>query len=239
MNIFFGNEATSVIKGLDNVRMQIYVDELPEEVKSLYSIHQNTPLIILGVQFSPDYVMNKNEPTIQYKGENNLYKNGLGEQILHIASKYIHNRWPTVDTKKEPYFFNSLKHLNFNIKRNEKLIILKQHIKNKKNRFAIALALAFSKLRQDIAAELLSEVGISLDASAFEEQVGPTNILMELYVYIILRLTTLTKHCVICDNEIEVPFVQGKPTLCTKFKCQFDYVELGKCSTISMTIWYV
>lgn len=65
------------------------------------------------------------------------------------------------------------------------------------------------------------------------------NVILELYLYLLLRIPHLNSSCSICDSFIneDLNLPRNTPTICTHFSCLYQYVELGVCSSIPMAIY--
>jgi hypothetical protein len=148
-----------------------------------------------------------------------------------------------VAAKKELYPFNDvkLKYVPFKpqMTRKEQLEVVEKYLKQSRPQLAIAHALVYTDWKVDAAALMYKDAGGELDGHAqlvsysHDHDESP-NFILELITYLVLRMPTLTENCVICDDEITVQFAKNKPTLCTKFMCQFDFVMVHICSTIPM-----
>eukprot|EP01080_Neovahlkampfia_damariscottae_P009652 gene9652-1856_t len=229
-NVFFGN-CTNLIKELDQVKFTIKPTILPKEIQKLYCIDSKTSAIF-GIQFAPDYTDSSKVPNVFFKKE--YFKDinpGFSEQVVNIARKFINTRWSQIQKGEKPHFPD----IDIDPKLDRKKQIA--HIKNvagKNQELAISMALFYSNFKKEDACFLYMEAGGVLQDNIEDD--GKSNVLLELIAYLTLRLTNLTNHCLICDGSIQVLFTQNVPTICTRFQCQFDYIEMKNCNTIPVTI---
>jgi hypothetical protein len=61
------------------------------------------------------------------------------------------------------------------------------------------------------------------------------NMIIELMTYLVLRTPKPIGHCLICDKPI-VNEAIADPVICTTGTCQFNWIELGVCQSIPVTI---
>lgn len=246
-NGLFGSGTVSVIKDLDNLRLRILPDDLSMEMKKMYRLWetQNEP-VVLSIQFAPDYTSNPKIPDIQYKPEKE--KTGFGEQIQNICRKFLEDRWKSIQLgihhlekqqSSKVYFDSMFQNTEmFNVSkesRKEQIEMVKKFIKGKRTRVAMALAVYYCSFNPSEASLLFLESGGN-QVGNVQESDGKINIVLELCTYLNLRLIEITTNCCICDRQIQIPFTKMHPTVCTSFKCSFDYVELKICSTIPIVI---
>jgi hypothetical protein len=60
---FFGSHTCTVIRGLDNVRLNVVPEDMSPHLCDKYNVHKTDP-IVLSIQFAPDYVLNKKPPNV-------------------------------------------------------------------------------------------------------------------------------------------------------------------------------
>jgi hypothetical protein len=229
-NAFFGGNSTHIIKELDQVKFSIKPTVLTSEIKKLYDIGKNT-CAIFGVQFNPDYIESQFTPNIFFKKE--FFKDmnpGFSEQVVNIARKFLTERWQQIMNGKKIYFPDV--DIDPDLDKKKKIAHVKAVLKDNRE-LAVSIALFYSNFKKEEAAFLFLEAGGVLEAV---EDDGKPNVLLELIAYLTYRLTNLTNHCLICDGDITVQEVKNVPTICTRFQCQFDYIEMKNCNTIPVTI---
>lgn len=260
-NLFYGNDTAIVLKGLNIIKFNIYGDELSKEVQERYLLKTKVS-VQLNVQMAPDYVKNPVPPTVAYKKPeiNPLTeKSAFGEQLESIAKRFTLKKWASMhDTKFKPQQTTTTSVLELvaskslfddpkikclpatpTVNRKEQLEFIVKLLKENKQQLASAIALYFSDMKIDAASLLLKDAGSDLPGLAqlvsfAQDADDHENYFLDMITFLILRLPTITENCVICDDEISCQLVPGKPTLCTKFMCQFDYVFVKICSTIPM-----
>lgn len=206
--------------------------------------------VVLSIQFAPDYTNNTKIPELQYKPDHSSPKSGFGDHMNNMGRKFMECKWSEMhgvkaeqfgkklskDQKYNIYKDTKLKHINHhNLTRKQKIAQLRKFTIEKKRLTTMAHALFYSNMKPHEALTLLQDADIWLDVSEFPND-EETNVIIESLVYIYLRLLDCTHNCLICDEEILIPYVKDVPTICTHFKCQFEYIDLGMCSTIPMTI---
>jgi hypothetical protein len=243
---YFGSSTCSVVRSLDNVRINVVPEGLSSDVAQKYNIEKND-LFILALQFAPDYILNKKPPTVQYKPEQNTKSLGFGEQIANVAHCFISDRWKEMhpnsqienwiaDTDEADDKLAFIKDLMQTKNKKEISVIVKDLIDNNQHRLAKAYALYFCNMNPEKASQMYVDAGGSLDVNVANFELSRVNFLLELVAYLTIRIPFLTENCCICDHRIRIPLTQHTPTICTRFKCQFDFVELGICSSIPITI---
>ncbi len=243
-NGLFGSGTVSIIKDLDNLRLRILPDDLSPEMKKMYRADTQNEPVVLSIQFAPDYTSNPKIPDIQYKPEKE--KTGFGEQIQNMCRKFLEDRWKNIQLglqqqdqqSSKAYFDSVFQHTELNIvrdSRKDQIEMVKKFIKNKRTRVAMALAVYYCSFNPAEASVLFLESGGN-QVGQVQESDGKINIVLELCTYLNLRLIEITMNCCICDRQIMIPFTKMHPTVCTSFKCSFDYVELKICSTIPIII---
>ena len=155
----------------------------------------------------------------------------MNEQIVNISRRFLKIRWNQI-IKSELISFPEI---DDKLSTKIKIENLKKILNTKNEQLTIATALFYTKFDRKESIELLKNLEIKFDSFAIENEDKP-NILLELVSYIIIRFESLPKHCLICDNFIEIPYKEDVPTICTRFQCQFDYIEMNVCNTIPVTI---
>jgi hypothetical protein len=229
-NAFFGSNSTHIIKELDQVKFFIKPSVLSSEIKKLYDIGKNT-CAIFGIQFNPDYTDSEFTPNIFFKKE--FFKDmnpGFSEQVVNIARKFMVERWKQILSGKKISFPDV--DIDPNVDKKKKIAHIKNVLKDSRE-LAVSISLFYSNFKKEEAAFLFLEAGGVLEAV---EDDGKPNILLELIAYLTYRLTNLTNHCLICDGDISVQYTPNVPTICTRFQCQFDYIEMKNCNSIPVTI---
>ncbi|KAL0485951.1 mono-ADP-ribosyltransferase [Acrasis kona] len=237
-NQYFGHSTCYLVKNLQNVRMTIPAD-LDEHLLEEYRL-EPTASIVLSIQFAPEYIKNTTPPVIKYRPEPNA--EAFGHQVSFMATSFLNQRWNILHpfTNNEP--------IDPDLEYDSKLDIVKQHnytqqeekikfisslIIKSKTSYAKSLCLYFCNMDPITANQMFVKAG---GQDANNTSTVSNNVLMELYAYLMIRLTSLCNDCCICDHSIKIPLLSNKPTICTRFKCQFDFVELGICNSIPITI---
>lgn len=229
-NIFYGKMTTNVIKELEQVRFQILPDLLNKNIQQKYEIDKRNSCIF-GLQFGPDYIDDNKIPNILFKKESIEYNTGFSEHIINLSRKFIQERWKQIKegNKKCKIDVN----YSLNIDKNEKIKKIKKCIEFKEYLLSSALSLYYSNFNRQDAISLLIECDIIFeDIPIFDDEV---NILIELITFLYLKMNYLTESCLICDEKIKIQKIES-PTICTNFKCQFEYIEMRVCTSIHITI---
>jgi poly [ADP-ribose] polymerase 6/8 len=255
---YYGNTSCAVIHGLDNLRLHFNGEGMSRSLQKKYGLIDDkgqTVSIIISVQFAPDYVFNANPPKVQYKPENIQERNGFGEQIGNMVEVFVKKRWSDLqknnnnNNNQGVYWMQNDEKVNEYVHSvlppatpvSQRMKLITTLIRNNHSKLARALCLYFKGNKLNEAAIMFMEAGGELpDGSFLVEANESNNFVSELITYITLRVATCYSYCCICDTKISVPFIQQgvepNPKICTDFKCQFAYVELGICSTIPITI---
>ena len=229
-NSFFG-PCTNLIKELDQVKFNIKPSILSKEIKKLYGIENDTSAIF-GVQFTPDYTETDKIPKVFFKKEYFKDQNpAFSEQVVNISRKFLTTRWKQIQQNEKIYFPDV--DIDCSIEHKKKIENVKKILKINRE-LAISYCLFYTKFKKEDAIFLFLESGGIVQDNIEDD--GKSNILLELIAYLTYRLTNLTNHCLICDGFIEVLFKSKVPTICTRFQCQFDYIEMKNCNTIPVTI---
>ena len=202
----------------------------------------------MSINFAPDYLCHDVAPRLQYKPDVMTQRSGFAEQMERLLTGFVDMRWAQLKLDKNTKFGSAdlkLSHYNLTSLKDKKKKI-EQCIKAKNINLAKALALYYSNIIPEKADELLTECGYIQHNSYSHEKayVGEndpkSNFILEMLTYLFLRMPSCNKFCCLCDDCIEtydiIPSDDQKPIICTRFKCQFDYVELGVCNTIPITI---
>ncbi|KAL9641426.1 hypothetical protein ABK040_013355 [Willaertia magna] len=244
---YFGSSFVMFVSQLHNVRLNLNGSDISEDLKNDYRITNDNDYFTLSITFAPDYLTHDTPPRVQYKPEVLTLKSGFAEQIEHMLTSFIEMRWSQLKQDKNTKFGAAdLKLSEFSNQRDKKESLIKQLIKKKKYTLARSLALYYSNMRPEKADELLTECGLiqqnhySYENAVVSDSDPKTNFIMEMIAYLYLRMPSCHKFCCTCDDSIECYDLLAKedikPIICTKFKCQFDYVELGVCNSIPITI---
>jgi hypothetical protein len=255
---YYGNNACAVIHGLDNLRIHVSGEGMTASMRRKYGLFDekgNDIDIILSVQFAPDYIQNNHAPSVQYKPEQAHERSGFGQQINNLAHVFVNSRWESMHKSASSgssgtYWMNEDRkirkfvdlHLPKKSSISQQKLVIQRLIKQKEHKVAKALCLFIKGNKLGDAAMFYMECGGNLPESNYLMNANESNnFVAEMITYITLRVPACSTFCSICDKEIKVPFfktgeVETNPRICTRFKCQFDYVELGICSTIPITI---
>lgn len=231
-NLFFGKNATSVIKELEQVRLTVFPDLLKEEIQKRYEITKGNQANF-GLQFAPDYTDNSKPPSLQFKKESiQGYNTGFTEHVVNMTRRFLQERWNQIKNGQKLCLIETS--FSLNIDKKEKIKNIKYYLDKKQEILANALSLYYCNFKRDDAALLIMDSG-----GIFEElpnSDGKINFLIELLVYLYLRMMDITESCLICDEKIKYQNVKDSPTICTNFKCQFEYIEMHVCTSIHVTI---
>ena len=68
-----------------------------------------------------------------------------------------------------------------------------------------------------------------------DSELNERNMILEITSYLIRRLQKSIGYCLICDKSIVNQSIKD-PTICTIGTCQFNFIELGVCSSIPVSI---
>ncbi|KAF0972282.1 hypothetical protein FDP41_009185 [Naegleria fowleri] len=246
---YYDSKFVTLIGQIYNVRLQIVADDLSKEMKKEYRIKSEDMWHTMSVNFAPDYLSHDVPPRVQYKPEIVTEKSGFAEQMEHILSKFVDMRWAQLRQDKTLKFGAGdlkLANYNSNTSKSDRKKAVQQLVKEKKINLAKALALYYSNMKPETADELLTECGYvqhnnySYDKALVSDNEPNVNFILEMLTYLFLRIPTCHKFCCNCDDHIDcydmLSTEHRKPIICTRFKCQFEYIELGVCNTIPISI---
>jgi hypothetical protein len=230
-NLFFGKASTSVIKELDQVRFCISPDLLPSDMSKLYEITKGNAAIF-GLQFAPDYTGNSKAPSLQFKKESiQGYNPGFTEHIVNITRRYLVERWAQIlKGQKIPIYECGL---NINAEKKAKLAHVKGLYDKKQVAIANATALYYCNFNRDDAAMMIMDAGGILEDTIISD--GKINFVLEIVAFLYLCMPHLCESCLVCGETISIE-KRTVPTICTGFKCQFEYIEMHVCQSIHVSI---
>lgn len=104
--------------------------------------------------------------------------------------------------------------------------------------YGVAMALYSNGMNAKKAlADILSNGGTieDSDALAKDAELNERNMILELTAYLVRRLSNPIGFCMICDKSIVNQSIKD-PTICTIGTCQFNFIELGVCASIGVSI---
>lgn len=255
VNGLFGLQASTVINHL--VRISISAEHLHESTRAFYEISPRQNLATVAVQFAEDYVDHPTPPQPSIKSDGSSFS-ALVEQVGNMARLFVHRRWSQLGKQPIPALGDRDDRLQFlkeqlSIKSgNSGAESVVQHmltkyvgdlIGKKHEQYAMALCLWTSQMDVLEAMKVYKRAGGTLPQEDIVQQHVAsdnfTNFILEMLTYLTLRLFDACNVCAICDEPVQInlPDIRiAKGKVCTSYKCQFEFITQGRCSSVPMTI---
>jgi hypothetical protein len=113
---------------------------------------------------------------------------------------------------------------------------ISSYIKKGQHQLAASVALWQNGMVPAKAAHALIAAGATIeDAASLPDNSEERNMILELMAYLVRRMPTPIGYCLICDKPIVNDQITD-PVICTMGTCQFNWIELGVCQSIPVTI---